>query len=71
MGNIARAVDQHLVGMAIQEAFQPEGHFYQRGVFQDPDGNGKSWPQVTHFEQKWNMLQARQKPGGNTLKDGR
>ena len=68
---VPRAVHDHLVRAAIEEALQPLGDADQGGVGQHTHCHRKLRPQVAHFEQELRSLQTGQRPGRHALEDGR
>ena len=58
-------------GGAIEETLQPFGEADEQGIFQHANRDGELRPEVAHLEEEFRPLEAGQRPGCDSLKDGR
>ena len=52
MRHVARAVDNHPVGLAVEEPLQPERQADEQLVAQHPHRDGELGPQVAHLQEE-------------------
>ncbi len=71
MPDICRAVDDHPVRGAIEEALQPLGETDEHRALEHPHRDGELRPEIAHFEEKFSPFEPGQCPGRDALKDGR